>query len=410
MQNTKDILRSLSVLTDVSASRNLNLDEKLQRILLAVVRCMGTENGSIMTVSGRKFLVVRAATHSKLIGARQPLSHESPSAWVFKHKKTLYMDRNTQDPELAMRFPHYKKEAFLVAPIIVDNKIVGVINVTDKMGEDRFDSQEQRLLISFAGQIIGALENHRLTASLQRRKRELEKKNRRLAQLEKTQKDLFNMLIHDLKGPLTNIVANIDILSYTVDEENREYVASAQEGCDALYRMTSDLLDIARLEEGGVQLIYENLHADELIRDALSRIHGIARAKSVALIDGVSENQYSPVIQGDRGMLQRVLQNLLINAIHHSQDGMAVEVTYETLGDNQVSFCVKDDGPGVPPEFHSLIFDKFFQAKKVADGRIYSTGLGLSFCKLAIDAHKGRIFVESDGKCGSRFTFILPVQ
>jgi len=409
MHKTIDILQSLSELNDVSTNRRLNLDEKLQRILQAVVRCMGTENGSIMTVSGRKFLVVRAATHSELIGARQPLSDESPSAWVFKNKQALYMDQNTRDSELAMRFPRYKKEAFLVAPIVVNNQVVGVINVTDKMGEDHFDTQEQRLLISFAGQIIGALENHRLTASLQKRKRELEKKNRRLAQLEKTQKDLFNMMIHDLKGPLTNILANIEILSYTVDEENQEYVASAQKGCDALYRMTADLLDIARLEEGCLQLVYENLPADELIRDALSQVDGVARARSIGLIDEHAENHRTAMFQGDRALLQRVLQNLLMNAIHHSQEGMAVAVSYET-GNKEIRFLVRDDGPGVPPAFQRQIFDKFFQAKKVADGRIYSTGLGLSFCKLAIDAHKGRIFVDSDGKRGSCFSFVLPVQ
>ena len=109
-------------------------------------------------------------------------------------------------------------------------------------------------------------------------------------------------------------------------------------------------------------------------------------------------------------MLQRVLQNLLMNAIHHSQADKTVSVTYDTIDDNQISISVTDEGPGVPLEFQKKIFDKFFQAKKVMDGRVYTAGLGLSFCKLVIDAHQGRIFVDSDGQNGSRFTFLLPKQ
>ena len=172
--------------------------------------------------------------------------------------------------------------AYLLAPVMYGEKVTGIISVTDKTGKDQFDLEEQSLLLDFAGLIIGDIENCRLTESLKKKKKELQKKNRELKRLERLRKDLFNMLIHDLKGPLSDIVANIDILSYTVEGDNKEYVAATQAGCDTLFRMTSDLLDIARLEEESLGLIYEKIRSDELISEAVSRVHAIAKASSIS--------------------------------------------------------------------------------------------------------------------------------
>ena len=206
------------------------------------------------------------------------------------------------------------------------------------------------------------------------------------------------------------MVANLDSLSYTVFDENREYVESAQIGCDTLYGMVSNLLDIAQLEEGKLKLIYEKIDPQDLIKEALARLFGLIKMKELSYVEKFSSPKTMDFFAGDRGILLRVLQNLLTNGINYSPPGEAIEVGFECLKSPEIEFFVKDRGPGVPPEYQEAIFDKYFQLEKKRDGRIYTTGLGLTFCKMAVEAHKGKIGVDSESLKGSRFFFTLPLQ
>lgn len=410
MNKEKKILQTFKRMAVLSNRSDLGHQEKFQGLLLEITRTLNAEKGSIMILSGRNRLEVRASTNSKLIGVKQQLSDKSPSAWVVKNKKLLYVDRNNPFDGSSTQGRGYKKEAFLLAPVMSGEKVTGIISVTDKKGEDHFGLYEQSLLLDFAGLVIGEIENFRLTESLSKKKKDLQKKNLELKRLERLRKDLFNMLIHDLKGPLSDVVANIDILSYTVKGDDKEYVAAAQAGCDTLFRMTSDLLDIARLEERSLGLIHEKIRSSELVSEAISRVHAIATTRSICLNADLPENTRPAVIYGDRGMLLRVLQNLIMNAISHSRAGMAVGISLDPSEKGIVRFQVRDQGPGIPPEFQKAIFEKFFQVEKKNDGRVYSTGLGLTFCRMAVEAHGGTIGVESDGQNGSCFILELPTM
>jgi K+-sensing histidine kinase KdpD len=408
MQKDKEIVQALLTLTAISNRTDNRFEEKLHQILLEVIKCLGTETGSIMTLTGRRFLEVRAATNPEIVGFKQPLRDDAPSAWVFKNKEVLYADKHNPDETIRNQYGHYKKRAYLIAPILNGDKVIGVLSVTDKKNADRFNKEEQKLLLGFAGQLINAIENNRLAVTLKKKKIELQQKNKKLKKLEELRKELFDMLIHDLKGPISNIVANVDILTYTTNKENMEYVASAQASCDTLYRMTSDLLDITRLEEGSLKLYFERISAAELLSEGIARVYALARIRSVQLLEKESEKTDQCFLYGDRGMLLRVLQNLIINAMYHSKKGQKIEAGFERDNSEYWRFYVKDQGPGVPAEYQNAIFDKFFQVNKKEDGRVYSTGLGLAFCRLAVEAHNGQISIESDGKSGSCFYFSIP--
>ena len=105
----------------------------------------------------------------------------------------------------------------------------------------------------------------------------------------------------------------------------------------------------------------------------------------------------------------RVLQNLLLNAIHHSPENQAVLIGYGEFTAGSLTITVSDQGPGIPPHMQSAIFDKFVQVEHRGAARKSSAGLGLAFCKLAVEAHGGRIWVESDGCSGSLFHIDLPL-
>lgn len=402
------MLEALTAITRISNDTRLSFSEKLQQILSEVVSCMETERGSIMIAKGRRYLSVAASTDPLLIGIKQAIAEDAPSSWVFKNKKMLSIGKSTPRNTFSKRFDHYKKAAFLLTPILNQNKVIGIISVTEKMGTDRFIKSDQEILLTLASHVISALENHRLAESLRKSKRTLHVKNEKLKKLEKIRTELFNMLIHDLKGPISEVLANIDILSYTVTGENLEYVESARSGCDTLFRMVADLLDIAKMEERSLDLNVERITPSDLIREAITRLHGLSQSRNIKLKESFPTASVPIEIEADRGILLRVLQNLLTNAIQFSPPGEAVLCGYDPIAPNKILFYVEDKGPGIPSAYHDAVFDKFTQVSSRKDGRKYATGLGLTFCKMAVELHRGTIRVVSDGFRGSRFEFVLP--
>ena len=410
MANDKRLLEVLIKINAISNDKSFDLVQKLQHIIIEIVRYMHVKSGSIMLVKGSKNLEVVASTNAQLIGINQRLDEESPSSWVFKHKDSLYVKDISKSDIFPMRFDHYEGCALLLVPIKDDNKVIGILTVTDKMGGDYFQKEEQEALLIIAGQVISALENKRLAKSLKMKKRMLQQKNLKLRKLEKLKTDFYNMLIHDLKGPVSELIANLDILSYTISVENQEYVEAAKTGCGTLYSMVSNMLDIVQLEEDRIKLIYEKIFPQDLIKEALVRLFGLFKIKKLTFVENFPSSKTSYFFWGDRGLLLRVLQNLLTNAINYSPYNGTIEVGYEYLESHEINFFVKDKGPGVPPEHHKSIFEKYFQLNKISDGQVYTTGLGLTFCKMALEAHRGKIGVESESLKGSRFFFILPVE
>ena len=411
MESDKTLLEDLIAINSISNDKGLAFGEKLEHILLEIVGCMQAKSGSIMLVKSSKSLEVVASTNPELIGVKQGLHEESPSTWAVKNRASLYIDNISTNAMFRKRFDHYEGDAFLLVPIIGNEKVIGVLTVTDKIGEDVFSKEEQQALLMIAGQIISALENQRLTETLKRKRRALQQKNLQLRRLERLKTDLFNMLVHDLKGPISELIANLDILSYTVSEDNREHVESAKTGCDTLYSMVFNLLDIARLEEGRLELIYEKIDPKDLIKEALARLFGLVKMKGVSFVERFPSSTATDSFWGDRGSLLRVIENLLTNAVNYSPPGETIEVGFEYLKKSpQIELFVKDKGPGVSPEYQEAIFDKYFQLEKKGDGRIYTAGLGLTFCKMAVEAHRGKISVDSESLEGSRFLFILPIK
>ena len=219
MKTDQILLQILVIINRISNDKKLGFNQKIDRILQEIVSCMKAESGSIMLMKGRKYLEVMASTNDQLIGIKQSLEDQTPSSWVAKNKSLLYIDDIAKHEFFQKRYDHYRREAFLLAPIISRNKLLGIISVTDKIEEDVFSKEEQTVLLNIAGQIISALENQRLSESLKKKTRALQKKNRELKKLERLKTDLFNMLIHDLKGPISEIMANLFDADYLMKHE-----------------------------------------------------------------------------------------------------------------------------------------------------------------------------------------------
>ncbi len=407
MNNKEKILEMLIEITRISNNSSMDFHKKVKEIIHKIVEAVGAEKGSIMLVKAKNIEVV-ASTNPDLIGIKQPLSEEAPSVWVVKNKKALLINSEKSSEALPTKMGRYQKKSYFLAPVFSGNKVIGVINLTEKKGQDCFSKPEQELILSVSGNVISALENFRLAETLKQSQKTLTLKNRQLKKLESLKSDLFKMLIHDLKGPISEVTANLDILNYTSSSENKEHVAAAQSGCDTLYRMILNLLDISRLEEKIMPLIMEKLEPEDFLKESVSRIISLARNRGVKIIEKFpSESDKTSYFMGDRDLLTRVMQNLLMNAINYSTANEYIEVGFTKPQKGKIVFFVKDKGPGIEPAFHELIFDKYFQITQKSRGSNYSTGLGLTFCRLAVISHSGKIWVESDGKNGSIFSFQL---
>ncbi|HTR76664.1 MAG TPA: ATP-binding protein [Gemmatimonadaceae bacterium] len=240
----------------------------------------------------------------------------------------------------------------------------------------------------------------------------LEASYRKLRELEKMRDDLMKMIVHDLKTPLTSVLATLEML---LDGDfgalvgpPRVALGEAEAKAEDLLTLIGDLLEVWRLEEASltldVQPIAPAALLAELAHEWSPRFHQESASASIEVSDE------APVFEADKSLLKRVFGNLIQNALAHSASAVQIQLLARREGDG-VLFTVADNGPGIPAEYHELIFRKFERVKNPAIPRTRSSGLGLAFCKLVVDAHGGRIWVQSAGEGkGSAFHILLPVR
>jgi signal transduction histidine kinase len=208
-----------------------------------------------------------------------------------------------------------------------------------------------------------------------------------------------------MRSPLFGILGMLDLMKDALTKRPEKcmgYVESTLATTHELTEMVNSLLDISRLEEGKMPINVSQCNIEYLINQAtklLSIDHSDIELKIEMLTD-------HPDIYCDSGLIRRVLQNLLSNAVKFSHMGGKIIVRVERP-DDYIRVSVIDNGPGIPAEFHTKIFEKFGQVNSRTNNRKYSTGLGLAFCKLVIKSHQGDIGVYSVPDEGSNFWFTI---
>lgn len=238
----------------------------------------------------------------------------------------------------------------------------------------------------------------------------LEQSYRTLRELTKVRDDLMNMIVHDLKTPLTSVLATLEMLREgdygPMTDRQYKAVSEAEGKAEDLLGLIQDLLEVARVEETRIAISPEPIapaaFLAELVIDWTPRCE--AEGASVAY----EADDEAPVFKADKGLLRRVFSNLIQNALAHSATTVHVDLAAQR--DPQgILFTVTDNGPGIPAEFQEVIFRKFEQVRSPNAPKTRSSGLGLAFCRIAVEAHGGRIWVRSKEKEGSTFYIQLPV-
>lgn len=222
------------------------------------------------------------------------------------------------------------------------------------------------------------------------------------------------MIVHDLRNPITTLSSTINLIEdHTQDRQDGQLdrlTQTAQRGCSEMLDMVDSLMDMTRLEAGQLVVDAEAMRLPPLLARVTEYMHPLALQKQISLETDVPPDL--PPIWADAEILRRILVNLLDNALKFSPAGGRVTIRLHNHpaangADPGVRCVIEDNGPGIPAEHKTRIFDRFVRVN-VGGAQVRGTGLGLTFCKLAMDAHQGQIWVEDGPAGGSRFVLILP--
>lgn len=379
--------RLLELSRDLTST--LELPMLLNHIVQAASDLCQAEAASILLYdAGKQELYFEAASNldsPEMKGLIVPVE-SSIAGWILTEQKSAIINDVRDDPRHFNQIgiaTDIQTISLLGVPLITKDKVVGVLEAINKLS-GQFTDEDQELLMALGSHAAIAIENARLFQ----------------------QSDLISEFVHELRTPLTSINAASHLLARPdLSNEQRSSIFQTMEReMNRLSEMTATFLDLARLESGRTQLVYEPVIFSQLLKECINIIQGELQDKNQTL--RVEVNEGMPVIDADPDKLKQVILNLLNNAVKYTPPGGQIDVIL-TANTEEAIIKVTDNGIGIQPESLPYIFDKFYRVPS-ADQASKGTGLGLAISQRIIEAHQGRIEVQSRIGVGSNFTIILP--
>ena len=316
---------------------------------------------------------------------------------IRKRKPIRSADLNRHPERFGFPPNHPPMKAFLGVPIILRGRVFGNLYLTEKVGADQFDAEDEAIAVFLGTQAAVAVESARLYEQSQKLVGEVQAMHR--------QRDLFfASMNHELRNALTGVYGWAERLvrAKGKPEALSEAASEVYEGAERTITLLNNFLDLSRLDAGKVRPVVRDLDVPTAIKRALANVRPAADAKHLILEeqygDGVSHLRTDPV------RLEQILLNLLSNAVRHSADGATITVSVAAEQDG-VSFRVIDHGSGMPPEVHAWIFEPFERFDPESG---IGTGLGLPVSRRLAELLGGRLTVASQVGEGATFTLTLP--
>ena len=381
--------RVLEVTTELVST--LELSTLLQIIVEAAKELTSSQAAALLLYhSQRNHLYFEAATEplrtdDTLIAI--PMEN-SIAGWIYTHQQALLVEDTDaessyfRDVDLVTSS---RAKTILGVPLRTREKTIGVIEAVNK-NEGTFDTADQRVLEALGAQAAIAIENTRLFR----------------------QSDMVADMVHELRTPLSSLSAASHLLLRSELEEGQrsQIRQTIFNEVQRLNELTTNFLELSRLDSGRVRFEREPVHIEGLVRECMEILRPQANAEGVTL--EIDAGQVLAPVLGDRSQLKRLLLNLINNAIKYNNKGGWVRVTLEGVNRSLV-LVVSDNGPGIPPEGLDNLFDRFYRVPD-QEGRVGGTGLGLAIAKKITLNHGGNISVQSELGKGTTFKVELPVE
>jgi len=363
---------------------------------------------------------------SKIENFVKPLEKKnSLSAWCFNNQKVVlindieieYSNYIEQIPDLSTKV---QAKSIIHIPLFTQESKIGLIAV-NSYKKDTYNQQDLINLQSLAYYISIALDNANAYKNLNLQSESLRIANEKLKELDEFKENMAGMIVHDLKNPLNAILG---LSSMNLEDEIMLMINSAG---NQMLTLVLNILDVQKFENTQVNLNTFPTKAVEFIQDAFKQVMLLVKQKNLKLSFRGDENI---MVNVDSELIVRVIVNILTNAIKYTPSYGSITINYKILNaenysqqaehlkskyleinllnNSMVLIDVTDTGQGIPEDKVHLVFEKFGQIEAKKSGGVRSTGLGLTFCKMVVEAHKGEIWVTSEKGKGTSFWFTLP--
>ena len=331
-----------------------------------------------------------------------PLTEPSLGGTVFRTNTPLMSNNALEDAWISPRFRDLlQMESLLVAPLGTTSGPIGILKAVNSL-RGYFEEEDLRFMSILGNRIGGIIE-----ATLARQREQ--SLMRQLREADRTKTEFVSMLAHELRGPMTTIMG----FGYTLrdqadalpEQKRADVLNIIIREVERLSRMVTDLLDVARMESGTVAYDLEPMALDELMRSIIE-VHSSLRAQHFVELE-IEEDL--PKVLGDKDRISQVLINLLTNATRYSPEATTVTARAARLEDSdEVVVSITDEGIGIAPQDQERVFEKFSMLPKPGWTK-KGTGLGLFITKGIVEAHGGRLWIESEVAKGTTFKFTLRI-
>ncbi|HKZ85617.1 MAG TPA: GAF domain-containing protein [Anaerolineae bacterium] len=401
----KDVLTLQSFAQQISAS--LDLSEVLDSIVITLKEVLSCRGVSIaLLVPDSQMLEIRAAAGIQARWKREAKLKlgEGISGKVASTARSIYVPDTLAEENFIFFDPVVR--SLLCVPLTIKDRVIGTLTV-DQSVADAFTEGDERLLTIAAAQAAVAIENAQLYEELKERARKLEHAYRELQEADRLKDELVQNVSHELRTPLTFVKGYVELLLEEdmgpINERQRESLAIVAEKASQVTRLVSDIIFLEQIERESLQL--GDVQMVEVAQLALQGCEVTTAAAGIRLRLEVEPDL--PTIRADRDRLNQVFDNLLANAIKFSPSGGVITVgVYREM--DAILVTVADTGIGIPRDRLHRVFERFYQVDGSSTRRFGGAGVGLAIVKRIVEAHGGRIWVESEPGKGTTFYFTLP--
>ena len=403
LTGTKKRLAQIRLISDVTSrmTADLDLQELLNTAASSIQKTFSyfdvtvfllTEGGETLDLSAHAGNFTDFLPH----GYQQPVG----KGIVGKVARTgeMFLTGDVSGTADYLAFSYHDTRSEIAIPIKIDGQVIGVLNVEDR-ALNAFDETDALVLSTLSDQLGIAIKNARLYE-------ELRQANMKLIELDTMKSEFLGIVSHDFRSPLSSIMlaARSLLKNEAVREIPRakEYMQLIVDQAVRLNQLAEDTLSITKIESGQLTYYFKIVNLERLIEDAASMVRFSKRHDFEYNVE-----QEALFVKGDQTKLRQVIQNLVSNAVKYSPQGGKVAVAVASHSPEEVIVSVSDQGMGVPREKLGKLFQKFSRVDSKESKEIKGAGLGLWICREVVNAHGGKIWMESEPGKGSTVRFIL---
>lgn len=402
-ENARKRIIQIELINEVSSQMTsmLQLDQLLNGAAVTIQKTFNYFDVTIFIITEDGHELELAAHSGNFIdflphGYRQNIN-QGIVGWVARSGEKILCNDVTQDLRY-LAYEYHSTKSELATPIKIDGRVIGVLNVEDTKLHT-FDETDAVVLETLADQLGITIKNAKLYD-------EIQKANLKLMELDSMKSEFLGIVSHDFRSPLSSIIlAGKSLLKNEAIQDQpriKEYLHIIVDQANRLNQLAEDTLSITKLESGQLSYYFKIINVERLIQDAVSMVKFSSRHTFE-----YSVHPDVAFIKGDQTKLRQVVQNLISNAVKYSPAGGKVTVNVSLDESDQILFTVSDQGIGVPPDQIGRLFQKFSRIDNEQSRGIKGAGLGLWICREVVEAHGGKIWIESELNKGTSVKFTI---